>query len=138
MLRFEIQPDTVFLDMLDDAIEHMIYGIDIEDPSDQGKPFAVDMPCSSRFFTAQKAKEQLRALQRAIYAAELYQPTAYHRLLLYECLNLYCSLFNDRQAGVISEKYGIESIDFDGVIDYFFWDTDTDFLNDTPSELMKA
>jgi hypothetical protein len=57
MRRFDIQPDTVFPTLLVDAIEHMIYGIDIEDPSDQGESFAVDMPGSSRFFTTQKAKE---------------------------------------------------------------------------------
>ncbi|HSL03028.1 MAG TPA: hypothetical protein VK901_05765 [Nitrospiraceae bacterium] len=31
------------------------------------------------------------------------------------------------------EKYGIELIDFDGVIDRFFWDTD--FLDDDSSKL---
>ncbi len=133
MLRFEIQPDTVFLDMLDDAIEQLIDEMDLEEPSDQDESFAVDMPRSSRFFTTQKAKKQLRTLQRAIHAAELYQPTDYHWLLLYECLKLYCGLFNDLPSGVISEKYGIESIDFNELIDYFFWDID--FLNDHISEL---
>lgn len=65
MLRFKKHPDTIFLDLLDDALEHMIYGIDMEESSDQGQSFAVDMPRSSQFSTAQKAKEQLRALQRA-------------------------------------------------------------------------
>ena len=35
MLRFEIQPDTVFVDMLDDALEQMIDEIDLQEPSDQ-------------------------------------------------------------------------------------------------------
>ena len=34
---------------------------------------------------------------------------------------------------VLSEKYGIESIDFNGVIEIIFWDTD--FLKDNISEL---
>ena len=133
MLRFEIPPDTVFLDMLDDAIAQIIDEMDLEELSDQDEAFAVDMPRSSRFFTPQEAKEQLRTLQRAIHSAELWQPTDYHWLLLYECLKLYCDLFNDLPGGVRSEKYGIESIDFVGVIDYFFWDID--FLNDHISEL---
>lgn len=133
MLRFKSQPDTIFLDLLDDALEHMIYGIDLEEPSDQDEAFAVDMPRSRRFFTAQTAKKQLRALQRAIHAAELYQPTDYHWLLLYECLSLYCRLFNGRPLGVMRERYGIEVIDCDGVIDRFFWDTD--FLDDDISKL---
>ena len=40
MLRFEIKPDIVFLDMLDDAIEQMIDEIDLEEPSDQDESFA--------------------------------------------------------------------------------------------------
>lgn len=107
--------------------------MDLEQPSDQDECFAEDMPRSSRFFTPQEAKEQLRAMQRAIHATALYQPTDYHWLLLYECLKLYCELFNDLPGGAINEKYGIESIDFNGVVDYFFWDSD--FLNDHISEL---
>ena len=133
MLRFEIQPDTVFFDMLDDAIEQMIDEMDLEQPSNQDVSFAVSMPRSSRFFTAEQAKEHLRALQRAIHAPQLYQPTDYHWLLLYECLRVYCGLFNELPSGVIKDTYGIESIDFNGVIDYFFWDID--FLNDHISDL---
>jgi len=47
MRRFEITPDIVFLNMLDDAIEQMIDEIDLEGPRDQDESFAVDMPCSS-------------------------------------------------------------------------------------------
>jgi hypothetical protein len=133
MLRFEIQPDPVFLVMLDAAIEYMIFGLDLDESSDQDESFAVNMPRSSRLFTAQQANEQLRGLQCAIHAPEMYKPTDYHWLLLYECLNRYCGLFNDLPFGVISEKYGIESIDFDGVVDYFFWDTD--FLDEDISKL---
>jgi hypothetical protein len=133
MLRFEIKPDTVFLDMLDDAIEQMIDEMDLEEPTDQDESFEINMPRSSRVFTAQQAKHQLRTLQRAIHAAELYKPTDYHWLLLYECLEQYCEIFNDLQVGVMSEKYGIESIDFAHLIDYFFWDID--FLNDDIAKL---
>ena len=44
MLRFEIQPDPVFLVMLDAAIEYMIFGLDLDESSDQDESFAVNMP----------------------------------------------------------------------------------------------
>ena len=104
MLRFEIQPDIVFLDMLEEAIEQMIDEMDLEEPTDQDESFELNMPRSSRVFTAQQAKDQLRTLQRPLHAAELYKPADYHWPLLYECLELYCEIFNDLRVGVISEK----------------------------------
>jgi hypothetical protein len=46
---------------------------------------------------------------------------------------MYCDLFNDLPGGVLSEKYGIKSLGFGDLIDYFFWDID--FLNDNLSTL---
>jgi hypothetical protein len=75
MLRFQIQPDPVFVDLLDEAIEQITAEMDLKEPREQADVFTEQMPRSSRFFTAQQAKEQLRALQRALHAAELYTPT---------------------------------------------------------------
>ncbi len=58
----------------------------------------------------------------------LYKPTDYHWLLLYECLRSYCDYFNDERIGDLYKLHQIESIDFGGLIECYFWDTD--FLND--------
>ena len=57
----------------------------------------------------------------AAATTELYQPTDYHWLLLYEALETYCSEFNERPDGPLYAGYGIERLDFGALVDLFFW-----------------
>lgn len=72
--------------MLDDAIEHLVCRIETEEPSDQDESFAVDMPRSSQFFTAQKAKSScMHCHEPSTFqnsAAGLVAPTRYSPELL--------------------------------------------------------
>ncbi len=55
-----------------------------------------------------------------------YELTDYHWLVLYSCLQLYCDLHNDGAVGTGDQvgPYEIEAIDFDAIVDRFFFDTD--------------
>lgn len=142
MLRFQTTPDSPFLDILDEAINETLGTIDMEAdlPEEQQESFRDEMPRSSTFFTPQEAKQQLEVLQRASRANELYQPTDYHWLLLYEVLDHYCALFNDDPCGMPLEKYGIKRLDIGFMVDLFFWDTDflDDGIADMPLVARKA
>ena len=78
--------------------------------------------------------DQLWRLRERLNSDTLYQPTDYHWLLLYECLRSYCDCFDDEPPGdVYKLQHHIESIDFDWLVDCYFWDTD--FLSDDISNL---
>ncbi len=81
---------------------------------------------------ARTTAEQLLTASRA---PELYQLTDYHWLLLYDCLRVYCEIHNAfaREAPTKTlpvGPYQIGPIDFDALVDGYFWDTD--FLLEGP------
>ncbi len=129
MLRFATKPDAIFPVLISDAIDEAIGEIEL-DPTSEGQveTYETIMPSSEKLFGLNDAKQQLRALQKALGETSLYQPTDYHWLLLYEVLEVYCDGFNEIPHGALCETYGIQRIDFNLLIDLFFWDND--FLDD--------
>jgi hypothetical protein len=76
--------------------------------------------------TAARLIEDLLAASRD---TRLYQLTDYHWLVVYRCLETFCDLHNDEAATDPTGwadvgPYSIGSIDFDAIVDRFFWDTD--------------
>ena len=123
MLRFAQRPDAVFWDIIHEAIQSTID--DIEGFDFDPEAFQEQYEESSRVFTPQVACETLRHLLEASRSAQWYQPTDYHWLLLYDALDNYCALLNDGiEEYRAPAKYGIRRIDFDALLDSFFWDTD--------------
>ena len=115
--------------LLNEAIEDMICYVEMDDDVDERQDaLRASMPRSSELFDARGAMDQLRALRECLNSDTLHQPTDYHWLLLYECLRSYCDYFNDERIGDLYKLHQIESIDFGGLIECYFWDTD--FLND--------
>jgi hypothetical protein len=112
--------------------------------------WATAYPLSSACFTRELARRVLLELLEKLDAHELYVPTDYHWLLVYECLKEQIALFNDapvpsvatRLRALMSDQDTIYLhlpkrsrgtagvwIDFDEFIDVYFWDTD--FLTNT-------
>jgi hypothetical protein len=110
-----------------------------------GDEWALTYPLSARCLTAERARETLLDLLDKLSRPELYVPTTYHELLMYECLEIEIACFNDgllpglfetlkglaepRDAAYLHfppKSQGQEggSIDFDAFIDAYFWDTD--------------
>jgi hypothetical protein len=102
-------------------------------------------PLSATCFTAALARETLLDLLVKLRLPEAYVPTAYHWLLMYECLQVQIEVLNDlplpalvAQLTTLATAHdalylslppraqGVEGfyIDFDALIDTYFWDTD--------------
>jgi hypothetical protein len=102
-------------------------------------------PLSARCFTCELARETLEDLVAKLRLPEEYMPTEYHWLLMYECLNIQTDLLNDipepflieqlhRSGDAREESYlslprrpeDLDSfyIDFDELVDKYFWDID--------------
>ena len=144
MLRFEQRPDKVFLAILHAALEDTRQEIQdfIEDEDDDDEAWRNWQPMVARFFSPQAVVEQLDRLLTASEDHQLYQITDYHWLLIYNCLGRICEIHNDFAAQdpsgtCLVGPYEIGSIDFDAIVDDFFWDTDflmDDTLLDVSSE----
>lgn len=132
MLRFADKPDKIFLTILHEAIDQEL-GYFENSAHDIGS-FKASYPFSSRHFTLTLAAQTLQRLRTASEAEELYQLTDYHRELLYEVLHGYSETFNDGAVtSELLEKYGINEIDFSGLIQMYF--RDTDFMEDAETML---
>lgn len=132
MLRFTEKPDEIFLTILHEAInEELGY---FQNCIDDIGFFEASYPLSSRHFSLTLAAQTLQRLRMASEAEELYQLTDFHWELLYEVLRGYSAAFNDDAVeSEVLEKYGIKEIDFSGLIEMFFWDTD--FMQDAETML---
>jgi len=133
---FQGPPDPIFLAILHEALEH-VRDCDLVQFRDDYRPtkaerqeldeFYSDLyPELVPFFSRPKLVRVIDNLLRASRADDLYVPTDYHWLVLYVCLEMYCDLHNDDATGTGDKVgvYEIEAIDFDAIIDRFFWDTD--------------
>jgi hypothetical protein len=102
-------------------------------------------PLSAKCFTPELARETLVDLLAKLRLPEEYVPTEYHWLLMYECLQDQTEVLNDMLPPLLIERLktlataqdalyltlptrakGIASfhIDFDALLDKYFWDTD--------------
>ena len=125
MLRFQYPPDSIFLDILHEAIEDSFCWLEWTDYDQEG--FSNSYPESAKCFHPKLAHKTLKLLLRASQAKSLYQLTDFHWLLLYEVLWKFCELFNDEPeefSPALGKKYGFCEIGFHEIIDLFFWDTD--------------
>ncbi len=110
-----------------------------------GGEWAVAYPLSATCFTPEPAREALLDLLEKLRLPQVYAPTSYHWLLMYECLYFQIECFNDDPSLILTERFkasvdaqdaaylcfslhseGREElwIDFDAFIDIYFWDTD--------------
>jgi hypothetical protein len=132
MLRFARKPDLIFLAILHDALEELRETI----PDQEDWFWAAQYPLAARCFTSESAATVLDHLLTASRAAEVYHLTDYHWLLLYDCLRVYCEIHSDFAQEAPSKTlpvgpYHIGPIDFDALVDRYFWDTD--FLLASPT-----
>ena len=109
-------------------------------------------PLSARCFTPELARETLVDLGAKLQLPEAYVPTEYHWLLMYECLKALIEVLNDDPLPSLvvqltrlataqdalylslpacSEGAAGFYIDFEALVDTYFWDTD--FLLDAES-----
>jgi len=132
VLRFAQRPDPIFSTILHEALEELQ-----EILADMEEGFwPAQYPAASRCFSPGSARTTLDQLLTGSRAPEVYQLTDYHWLLLYDCLRVYCEIHNDYAQEAPAKAlpvgpYQIGPIDFDAVVDRYFWDTD--FLLEGPT-----
>lgn len=129
MLRFQKNPDKIFTEVLEAAFTFIID--EIEDiPSHELKCF---LPHSARQFTKNSAVNVLKDLIKYNKAPGLWRLTDYHYLLIYDSLETFCAegivdeiMNNIKKNQPILKRNGFKvwSIDFDALIDIYFFDTD--------------
>ncbi len=137
MLYFEARPDPVFTAILHAALEHTRDRID-DLPSEDWWPNL--FPDLASCFTPAAARRTITKLLLASRARHVYRLSDYHWLLVYDCLHLFCEVHND----LVAEKrgrpqsvgqYQIGPIDFELILEYYFWDTDFLFDPDVISAM---
>ncbi len=145
MLRFASKPDRVFRAILHAALASRRDDIAefVECPGDDPAEYRAAFPRLGRFFAPQVAIDVLDRLLAASRARTLYQLTDYHWLVLYDCLETFSAVHNDLAAESRSGTsrvgaYAIGPIEFDAILDSFFWDTDflvgPEFLELSPEQ----
>ena len=136
MLRFQACPDRVFTAILHDALE--LGDALLRVPRTRLRPaefqqrdnmYASLYPRTAKFFARPEALDVMMALLEASRDGAVYQITDFHWLVLYECLDAFCTLHNNSVKGKRGTTrtvgpYRIGPIDFDFIVDHFFWDTD--------------
>lgn len=129
MLRFQYPPDVVFSAILHDALEEMQDRLtDLNKGDDAEEAWRACYPSASTVFSLPLATETIQRLREASKDPGLYQITDYHWLLIYDCLLTYCDVHNhfvEESGGPIPVgPYRIGEIEFDALLDLYFWDTD--------------
>jgi hypothetical protein len=142
MLRFEIPPDDVFSAILEESLAFAAEEIkDLLEAEDR-QLYESILLCGHRIFRPKIALQTLDHLLACHRKPELYVLNDYHYLLIYDVLHYFSSIHHQevksakggkarREASAVG-PFRIEKIDFDAIVDLYFWDTD--FL--LPSEEM--
>lgn len=140
MLRFETPPDRIFMAILEESISLMIDLIrEIKAVKDlPGNELEYLLPTAGKVFGPLTAIKTLKRILACNKRPGLYRLNDYHYLLLYDTLQYFCEIHNDmvKEAHSGFEKqrmskvgaFYIERIDFDALIDIYFYDID--FLMD--------
>ncbi len=132
MLYFASRPDAVFTAILHDALEDLLQTLTDPDtdPAEAEELWKAQYPTAARCFPLPLAVYTLdRLLAASKDATTVYRITDYHWLLLYDCLKIYSAIHND-DAAEAEEKvfpvgpYAIGEIEFNALVDLYFWDVD--------------
>jgi len=135
MLRFQSDPDIIFTNILDHAFI-LCLGI----VNNQGEYFEEDFPCSFTNYSKDSFINTVKKLIKCNKSNKKWFLNDYNYVLIYDCLNLYCDLtkqlYGKDEPIFEINGYKIYKIDFNNLIDYYFWDTD--FLEDVDVYLSQS
>ena len=134
MLSFQARPDRVFLAILHEALQRTREELDFaptytpthEDHAEMDEHYRALYPELARFFERRELVEVLDRLLQAQREPAVYEISDYHWLVLHECLEVFCDLYNDAvldHDGQVG-PYIIDTIDFEAIVSRFFWDID--------------
>jgi hypothetical protein len=135
MIVFQDEPDAIFLAIVDEALVHVRevhllryregYRPTRAERRELEESYRDLFPELVPLFTRRELVRVIDRLRRASCdERRRYELTDYHWLVLYSCLQLYCDLHNDGAIGAGDQvgPYEIEHIDFDALVDRFFFE----------------
>lgn len=141
MLRFANNPDVIFTKILEKAFALMIDELtndDYEYSKEEliGGKLQYFMAHAKRNFTVETVVPVLHELAKYNRRAGLWEINDYHYLVIHDTLKYFCDLENDfaRETSkpILSVKsYRIYELDFEEIIEFYFWDEDFLFEEDT-------
>jgi hypothetical protein len=135
MIAFQETPDPILLAIVDEALAHVRevhllryragYRPNGTECRELDESYRDLFPRLAPLFTRVELVRVIGRLRRANRdGRRWYALTDYHWLVLHECLHAYCDLHNDGMTGDHVGRYEIERIDFDAIVEQFFFDTD--------------
>ena len=137
MIVFQEDPDPIFVAIVHEALKFVrdvqlvCYRKDYRptrrERQELDESYGDLFPELARSFSRPRLVRMIQRLLRASRDEQRwYRLTDYHWLVLYSCLQAYCDLHNDEATGTGGKvgPYEIERIDFNAVVDRFFFDTD--------------
>lgn len=131
MILFATKPDAVFTVILHNALGDAL--AELKTVLTTAEDWEESFPAASRCFSRESAVAAIQQLLVASKEPRPYRATDYHYLLLHDCLQRYCDTFNafaEEESQHVAQigPCGLREIDFEGLVEIYFWDTD--FLED--------
>ncbi len=130
MLRFATPPDPPLMAIVQAALEILQDSLKPVGQTDAERLafWQAQYPAAARVFSLTLAQAAAAHPVAATADPRLYQLTDYHWLLLSDALRCFCDIHNDavqEEPGPLPVgPYRIGPIDFDWLVDRYFWDTD--------------
>ena len=135
MIVFQDEPDPIFLAIVDEALAHVreVHLLRYREEYRPTRAERRELDESYRELFAELAplftrRELVRVIDRLRRASRdehrRHELTDYHWLVLYASLHVYCDLHNDGATGDEVGPYEIEEIDFNALVERFFFDAD--------------
>lgn len=134
MLRFAKNPDDVFTAILEESLQFIMDEIKASIEVNDLEDYATILVFSHNIFSPKLALDTLERLLECHRKPELYDLNDYHYLLIYDSLYFLSTIHNDAVKDAKTKKarieastigpFKIEEIDFDAIVDHYFWDTD--------------
>ena len=127
MLRWANYPDSVFYELVSDALEFSEEIIGMDDHSDYDDLIASyedAMPCCAKIFRLEYIRPLLIQIRNAHRdEAVMYECTDYHWLVLYEALGFFLE-FSSKEGSIKAGPYRIKKLEWNAILNHYFWDLD--------------
>jgi hypothetical protein len=136
MLLFQAWPDSIFRAILHEAL-CQVRDVDVvryrkgyrpskAERKELDESYRDAYPNLAPLITRRELVRLIDRLLAASRSDQLYRLTDYHWLVLYLCLQTYCDRHNDGITGTEGTvgPYEIDRVDFDAIVERFFFDTD--------------
>lgn len=149
MIRFANKPDKVFNEIITNALEIAIDQIEDDVGLNEKDGFTFlyfDELFINSFGGVHDGipiiLNELKKIEKAHLSIDIYMPTDIHFKMLDRILQNYCDLYNDEfhlheKCEIKCNGKILQTLSYDDILDFFFWDTDYDLDEETALALLR-